>query len=305
MHHVWDEFISKSRADTFLFLRGFMDYHADKFHDFSLMIYRKGKLDAVLPGNISGNTFYSHQGLTYGGIVLSRSTTTSDVLAYFDKINTFLSENKITQVVYKQLPHIYNLLPSQEDIYALYRLKAEKIGCNISSTIDQHDKIAFTESRKSGIRKAKNSAITIIETTDFSRFWNILTENLLRMHQAKPVHSLEEITLLHAKFPQQICNYICLLDGEAVAGCVLFVMKNVVHVQYISANETGKNTGALDLLFHELINEKYTHISYFDFGQSTEKMGEILNENLIFQKEAFGGRGVTYDIYKYLISESN
>jgi hypothetical protein len=125
------------------------------------------------------------------------------------------------------------------------------------------------------------------------------------MHQAKPVHSLEEITLLHAKFPQQICNYICLLDGEAVAGFVLFVMKNVVHVQYISANETGKNTGALDLLFHELINEKYTHISYFDFGQSTEKMGEILNENLIFQKEAFGGRGVTYDIYKYLISESN
>ena len=39
----------------------------------------------------------------------------------------------------------------------------------------------------------------------------------------------------------------------------------------------------------------------FDFGQSTENSGYILNENLIFQKEGFGGRGVMYNVYEYTI----
>jgi hypothetical protein len=78
-------------------------------------------------------------------------------------------------------------------------------------------------------------------------------------------------------------------------------MEKVVRVQYISANEEGKKLGALDLLFNHLINEKYADIPYFDFGPSTEKMGHILNENLIFQKEGFGGRGLVYETYSYNI----
>jgi hypothetical protein len=298
---VWDDFIAKSRADSFLFHRDFMDYHADRFTDCSLLVYRKGKLDALLPGNINGDAFYSHQGLTYGGIILSNATATTDVLGYFETINLFLKDLGVKKVIYKALPYIYQNLPSQEDLYALYRLKAEKIGCNISSTFCHDSKLAFVESRKSGIRKAKNAGIEISETKNFSEFWVILEDNLQRTHGTKPVHSLKEMTLLQKRFPDKISNYICLLNGEAVAGCVLFMMKNVVHVQYISANEQGKMTGALDLLFDYLINDKYCGIRYFDFGQSTEKMGAILNENLIFQKEGFGGRGVTYDIYQYSI----
>jgi hypothetical protein len=301
LQNGWDDFIAKSRVDSFLFNRDFMDYHSDRFTDCSLLVYRKGKLDALLPGNINGDTFYSHQGLTYGGIILSNATATTDVLGYFETINSFLKDLGVNQVVYKALPYIYQSLPSQEDLYTLYRLKAEKIGCNISSTICHDNKLAFVESRKSGIRKAKNAGIEITQTTDFSKFWTILEDNLQRTHGTKPVHSLEEMTLLQKRFPDKISNYICLLNDEAVAGCVLFIMKNVVHVQYISANENGKMTGALDLLFDYLINDKYSGIRYFDFGQSTENMGAILNENLIFQKEGFGGRGVTYDIYQYSI----
>jgi len=39
----------------------------------------------------------------------------------------------------------------------------------------------------------------------------------------------------------------------------------------------------------------------FDFGHSTEQLGKFLNENLIFQKEGFGGRGVVYEVYKYTL----
>ena len=42
-------------------------------------------------------------------------------------------------------------------------------------------------------------------------------------------------------------------------------------------------------------------IAYFDFGKSTERHGEYLNEQLIFQKEGFGGRAVCYDTYVWTV----
>ena len=34
---VWDSFVAASRNGTFLFMRDYMDYHADRFTDYSLM----------------------------------------------------------------------------------------------------------------------------------------------------------------------------------------------------------------------------------------------------------------------------
>lgn len=71
----WNAFVAQSKNGTFLFDRGYMDYHADRFHDHSLIIYRRGKCYALLPGCVDGDTFYSHKGLTYGGLVMSDKTT--------------------------------------------------------------------------------------------------------------------------------------------------------------------------------------------------------------------------------------
>jgi len=297
----WDKMLAFSKADTFLFYRDFMDYHSDRFRDNSFMIYRKGKLEALLPGNISGNIFYSHQGLTYGGLISTLKIATDDVIQSFKTINKILKADGITEVIYKPLPTIYHHYPSQEDIYALFRLGAEKIGCNLSSTIFQNNKSAFNESRKSGVRKAQKEGVLIKESENFSEFWKVLEINLLKLYEKKPVHSLDEIIFLKSKFPNNIKLYNCLKDNKVIGGCLLFIMKNIVHVQYISANDTGKSMGAIDLLFDKLINDLYHQVPIFDFGHSTENMGNLLNENLIFQKEGFGGRGIAYDIYKYKI----
>ena len=36
---LWDEFVSHSKNGTFLIRRGFMDYHADRFFDCSVMVF--------------------------------------------------------------------------------------------------------------------------------------------------------------------------------------------------------------------------------------------------------------------------
>ncbi|MGE0078431.1 MAG: GNAT family N-acetyltransferase [Bacteroidales bacterium] len=295
----WNNLVSNSSVDTFLFYRDFIDYHSDRFTDSSFLFYKKGKVEAVLPGNIDGKTFYSHQGLTYGGIIPSKKMTSADILESFELLNTALKTAGIDNVIYKALPLIYQLSPVQEDLYALFRLGAVKIACNLSSTIFQNSKIPFNESRKSGLRKATKFGLTVSETDNFESFYKILENNLLTNHGTKPVHSLEELILLKSRFPNNIRLFCTSMNENIVGGCVVFEMKKVVHIQYISANDAGKEFGALDLLFDILINHRYAHIPVFDFGQSTENMGYYLNKSLIFQKEGFGGRGVVYDIYEY------
>lgn len=297
---TWNQFVSHSKNGTFLFDRNYMDYHSDRFEDNSLMIYRKGKLYSLLPANKVGNVLYSHQGLTYGGMIMNDKVTVAESVDMFRLLNAHLKEAGFEKVVYKPVPFIYHQHLAQEDLYALFRTTNAKIaGRNISSTIIQSDKIKFIESRKSGIRKASANGITIRLSSDLEAFWEILDTNLKNRYGVAPVHTLSEIQLLQSRFPQNIKLYLAYKDDAVLGGTLLYITKQVVHTQYISASIEGKELGVLDLLFDFLINHEYANYPYFDFGQSTEQMGNLLNESLIFQKEGFGGRGMCYDIYEY------
>ena len=297
---LWNSFVSKARNATFLFDRNYMDYHADRFDDNSFMFYHKGKLKAVLPANVAGDTLYSHQGLTYGGLLLDKKATVEDVLECFDSLNSWLRENGISKVVYKALPWIYQQYPSEEDLYALtWKCKAQLISRNIASTIVIDNKLKFAESRKSGIRKALSLNIEVGESNDVDGFWHVLEDNLGNRYDAKPVHTASEMKLLMSRFPNNIKLYVAKMNGEIVGGTLIYVTPQVVHTQYISASVEGKKHGALDLLIDYIINKVYANCRYFDFGKSTEQGGAYLNEPLIFQKEGFGGRGVCYDWYQW------
>ena len=268
---LWNSFVSKARNATFLFDRNYMDYHADRFDDNSFMFYHKGKLKAVLPANVAGDTLYSHQGLTYGGLLLDKKATVEDVLECFDSLNSWLRENGISKVVYKALPWIYQQYPSEEDLYALtWKCKAQLISRNIASTIVIDNKLKFAESRKSGIRKALSLNIEVGESNDVDGFWHVLEDNLGNRYNAKPVHTASEMKLLMSRFPNNIKLYVAKMNGEIVGGTLIYVTPQVVHTQYISASVEGKKHGALDLLFDYIINKVYANCRYFDFGKSTE-----------------------------------
>lgn len=201
----WDQFVLNSKNGTFLFERNYMDYHSDRFYDHSLMIYRKGKLYSLLPGNEKEHIFYSHQGLTYGGLIMNDKMTALDSVEMFKAINDYLKENEFVKVVYKTIPLIYHIHPAQEDLYALFRnCDLKIIGRNISSTIVQSNKIKFIESRKSGVRKAINNNITVHKSDDLAVFWEILDTNLRNRYGVAPVHTLEEMQLLQSHFPKNI-----------------------------------------------------------------------------------------------------
>ena len=300
----WNEFVSISKQGTFLFNRNYMDYHADRFADCSFLIMEKGHIVAVLPANREGDTLYSHHGLTYGGLLTTEKITAEKICNIFSELNILLKEMGIKQVIYKAIPYIYHRIPAEEDLYALTNIcHAQLISRDISSSFSLHNVRKFTESRRSGIRKAIRSGILVGESQDLAAFWNILNNNLTAKYDARPVHSLTELQLLKGRFPKEIKLYMATTtDGEPLGGTLVYETPNVVHTQYISASPDGKAMGALDLLFDYIINKVYKRRNgYFDFGKSTEAGGTVLNQQLIHQKEGFGGRGVCYDTYEWKI----
>lgn len=293
----WDTFVGSSKNGTFLHYRDFIEYHGDRFEDYSLMFYIDGYLVALMPGHITGKVYYSHQGLTYGGLIMSSKTTASNVLKVFEYLTVTLRHQGIKQIVYKVIPHMYHRLPSEEDLYALFRYKAVLSERNISSTILLPNELRYSDSRKNGLKKAEKNGLIVQKADDFSCFWQILENNLSSKYDRMPVHSLAEIRYLKGKFPDNIHLFVAVTsNNETLGGCLVFEMENIVHAQYTAATDEGKSSGAIDLLIDHIVRT-YSHKTYFDYGISTENNGLYLNESLIYQKEGFGARGTVYDIY--------
>lgn len=302
----WNSFVRDSKNGTFLIERGYMDYHSDRFTDSSLMFYKHDRLIALLPANWQEDqlTVHSHGGLTYGGVILSSQVTAVDALQVFSlAIDWMKRELGAHRWIYKPIPYIYSKLPAEEDLYALFRCNAQLKGRAVSSVVDRNQVLPMRQIRKRGMVKAGKNGVTVQKghvDVHLEPFWKILTSLLGDRHNTVPTHSAQEMRLLMSRFPDNILFYVALKESSVIAGAVVYSTPQVAHAQYIAASDQGKENGALDMLFNFLIESEYSQKPYFDFGVSTERGGNFLNEGLIFQKEGFGARSVVYDTYEML-----
>ena len=298
---IWNEFVESSKNGTFLFNRDYMDYHSHRFHDNSYLIYRKNKLYALLPANIREDVIYSHQGLTYGGLIMGEKCSSEGVLEVFAELLWKLKSEHISRLVYKPVPSLYHKYPSDEDLYALFRNNAVLTVRNISSTLPLDHPYRFNKDRREAVRRAIHNGVTVENSTNFPDFWRILEGNLMSTYGAKPVHTLSEIQSLVQLFPNKIQLWCAFKDGSMIGGMVCYNFPTAIHAQYISASPEGKKYGAVDLIVHHILNNAHKEkkdLRWFDLGTSNEDGGRILNESLVYQKEGFGGRGICYDTYE-------
>lgn len=295
----WNDFVAGSKNGTFLFHRDFMEYHSDRFTDYSLMVFDKNKLIALLPANRVGNVVYSHQGLTYGGLVLSNKTKLADVISVFRQLLQYLNENSVSTLNIKNIPYIYYKLPSEELNYALFLADAKLVRRDSLSVYDTQSAAPFTKTRREAVRRGEKNTLLIIEEPKFELFWNeILIPNLHMKHEVTPVHSVNEIMALHKKFPNNIRHFNVYHNNTIVAGTTVFVTDTVAHPQYISGNKDKNQLGSLDYLYAYLMTSVFADKRYFDFGISNEQQGRKLNAGLAFWKESFGARTLTQDFYE-------
>ncbi|UWQ30883.1 GNAT family N-acetyltransferase [Leisingera sp. M523] len=294
--------MTASKNGTFLLQRGFMDYHADRFQDHSLMIHEDGKLLAVLPANADGTALNSHGGLTYGGVISGTKMSAERMLMVFDALAAYLRPAGFTEVNYKAIPYIYHRQPADEDIYALFRQGAQVVRTDVSATIAVPHRLPFGSGKKDGLRKARKAGLEIRESTDWSACWALLSQVLDDRHKARPVHSEAEIRLLAGRFPDRVRLFGAFDGDQMISALVIFDCGQTVHVQYIASSDLGRQKGGVDMIVHHLLDTVFTGRTWFDFGISTTDQGRELNTGLAKQKEMFGARSTVYQQYRWQLT---
>lgn len=296
----WNRFVAGSKNGTFLFDRNYMDYHSDRFEDFSLMFYHEGRLFGLMPANWKGDIFQSHAGLTYGGLVMDAKTTAAATVELFRELNDYLKAEGFRSVLYKCIPWMYHQLAAEEDLYAIARTCDARLQeRDLGTVIIQRNTIRWERVRRRAVKRATEAGICVERSDDYAGFWEVLCDNLARTYDSKPVHTLAEMELLHSRFPDNIVLYVAKQDGVILAGILLYVSAQVARAQYSSATPLGKQLGAIDIIYDRIIHHDYVDLPYFEFGTSALGRTNVINESLVFQKEGFGGRGICFDRYEW------
>jgi hypothetical protein len=299
----WDSFCQNAVNATFLHTRRFLSYHGDRLKDMSLMLTTAGKLEGLFPAAESpsdSSLVVSHPGITYGGLIhngrlngMKTIDSLHAVLAHYKKLGYL-------RLQYKVVPYIYTKCPAQDDIYALFRLNANRVRCDISSTIDLENPRVSSDRRKRALKKAQKSVTLSADHGLLGSLWPVIADNLSRKYEASPVHSVEQLYLLRNRFPDQIVIRSALMDDKVEAGVIFFNSPTVWHAQYIAASERAYAVSALDAVFTAALTEaRESGARYFDFGTSNEQAGRALNDGLYTFKSEFGGGGVAHEYYEF------
>lgn len=299
----WDEFCKQCDQTTFLHTRSYLAYHENRFKDRSLVISADKRIVGIFvsaESPVDSSLIISHPGLTYGGILHGGYLRGEKMIETLELLMKFYKSLGYKKILYKAVPIIYQAIPSADDIYALFRIGATKYRCDLSSAIKLTRRRTLPSRRVRALKKGKKSKLTIVNSLSYlCNFWAILEKNLFDKYGAKPTHTLQEMQHLASVFPEQISGIFALEGEVVVAGVILYRSNICLHAQYISSNERGNNSAALDLIFEsciELANSEGRE--WFDFGISNEADGRILNSGLYQFKSEFGGGGVAHEFYE-------
>ncbi len=301
---AWDDLVRRSCNGTFLHTRRFLSYHGDRFLDRSLVLEdRRGRVTGVFPAAVSPGSpemIVSHPGLTYGGLVHDGSIRGASMIAALRAISDHYQRLGYSRLRYKVVPSVYHSVPAADDLYALFRMEGWRYRADLSAAIDLSHRGRLTQRRVRSRKAAEAAGVSTHQNWDeIGGFWKILEANLARRHDAVPVHSIEEIRLLHDMFRDEIILIAARISGILAGGAVLFDAGPVLHMQYTATTEQGRAACVTDLVMERGIDlARARRRRFFDFGVSTPDEGWCLDEGLYEFKISFGAGGVVHECYE-------
>lgn len=305
LEEQWDALVRSTRQRHFMFERSYMEYHADRFDDASLIILRKGRPWATLPASRHGDEIRSHGGLTFGGLLTGTDGTTQNVVDALECALNVYRQQGANQLLLKPAPHIYHLQPAEEDLYAIAVHGGRLVQRDVSSALRPGDVAVRSEERRRAVKKGhaavERGEVQLGTSDAWDEYMELQRQVLVSRHGVEPVHTAAEMCLLEQRFPGRIVLWTATSEGEIVAGVVIYETETVAHVQYTASGEKGQQLRAQDALVDKLITQVYANKRWFDFGISTEP-GRGLNAGLARFKEGFGARAVLFDRYALALS---
>jgi len=292
----WDNLVGRAKNSNFLFLRDYMDYHSEKFEDHSLMFYKDDMLLGCLPVNLTERTLHSHQGLTYGGLLMHPKIRFENVCSIMSLLLAHLRENSFSSLVYNPMPYIYHHLPSDEDLAALSDLGAQIVASKAICVIKNDHGGRISRNRKRDVDRFLRTGLTIGRSYHFEEFMTLCEANLTERFAAVPVHNSTTMQALANKFPDHIKLYAASDQGTMIAGVVIYCNQGCAKVQYIACTDVGRKIGAIAAIYLHILEHVLPPNTWLEFGHSLTPAGKF-NRGVHNYKESFGARIVQNRTY--------
>ncbi len=315
--NIWDEFIGKSINGTIFHEKNFLNYHSEiKFIDNSLLFYEKGNLKAIFPAALiqkdNLKILKSHPGSSYGGLVIEKNIGLKKSFELVEALIDYSKENNFNQIEFRQAEKIFNIKQCDEIDFALlhngFLREAEELSTcydlsnysgkkskDILASFDIKARNKFRQSLKYNLKSRQ------LNIDEVEKFYYILSTNLTK-HNAKPVHSVEDMKYLLSQYPNRV-KIIGVFEGnELIAGYfILNINKMGWHIFYAAIDYNKSDLRPLNFGFVNLVEYVISQGGrYLNYGISTEQGGKFINWNLFEFKEAFNGSSIlrTYWIKK-------
>ena len=304
---TWEKFVLRANNGTIFHERRFLSYHPKgRFRDNSLIFEKKGKIKALFPAveikSGKNKVLISHQGSSYGGLVVEQDMGFRDSYDYVEALLLWAEQEGFTGIQLTLPPAIYQRRVSNYIDFSLikhgFKYKKREVSSILTLETTPEENLAlFKPSHRTAVRKAVKQNVIIKESNDWATFYNILRDNLKIRHNVQPTHKLNELIKLKKLYPERIKLFGAFWGGKMVAGVVNFsVNKDVILAFYISHIEKYQHLRAVNLLFYEIIKWGQTKdFKYLDFGIFTVNMDP--NFGLGRFKENFGASGVFRDTF--------
>jgi len=293
---TWDRFIPTTKNRSFLFLRGYMDYHRERFSDHSLLFLVNRRLLACLPGHVADGKLCSHLGLTFGGLLLHRDIRLHQVESIVRALREHLRSEGLEAAVYRPMPHPYHEFPAEEDIVSLHAHGATLVEARATLCLRAGPPDRLARDRRRELRMDEVGQLTVRRSTDFRTFMQHCARYLARRFGSEPVHSEDEMALLASRFPDNIQLYVVERGAELLAGQILYRHGSCAKLQYGALASDSIEEGIITRLDTHLLTEVLPVGSWVDFGNSHDPTGRF-NHGVHRFKESMGARTVTLATY--------
>ena len=296
----WEGLVEESINGTFLHKRAFLEYHGDRFQDFSLMAWQDRRLLGVFAAERNAKSVYSHRGLSYGGWIFAKGLEPKAIKDIVQAGMGYFKKEGVEKLYIRSIPGFYFSGQEAEVISAYLPfnpVREQKIFQTAVNPFVWNDR-----GKRWGARQAEGAGLEISQDIEFlDTFWKaVLLPNLKQRHNTAPAHSLEEIKMLIDRFSGKIHLFTVIHGHEVLAGSVVFEMPKVVHCQYIASNPKGRKLRALDLLMRHLMIGVFPDKQIFSFGVSHEPRTGERNEGLYAWKKSLGA--IDYPVLDYWFS---
>jgi len=311
----WDKFVNISNNGTIFQTRKFLNYHIHRqFNDYSLMVYKNKGLVAVIPGACvvknKKKIYYSHPGTSYAGFVIKLDLNFVLINEIIKSLDSYLIKKKFHQIFLINSPNIYWRHENQSLDYLLQwnKYQIKEIYISHVSRIAHCKTVATLLSKRKRryiVNDSQLNNFTFRKINNHNELIDlyVLLEKTKKKFNAKPTHSIKELSQLYSLFPDDIVIYISRFEGNIVGGFVIFhttKKTSLIFYNIIDDTMTESQLSALQLYNCMKICKKRGS-DVVDFGVShTPEQDNPLDPkfSLIQFKEQFGAKGIMRIAYQ-------